>query len=57
MRPDHLLYEATLEAPEVFTEPWQMSMPLYRRQEDNARLLEYECYAYLESEVDRKRSD
>jgi hypothetical protein len=25
-----------------------MRMPLYRRQEENARLLEYECYAYLE---------
>jgi hypothetical protein len=46
--PDHILYEVTIEDPEVFTEPWQMSMPLYRLQEDNARLLEYECYAYLE---------
>jgi len=46
--PDHLLYEVTIEDPEVFTEPWEMSMPLYRRVEDNARLLEYECQAYLE---------
>ena len=46
--PDHMLYEVTIEDPEVFTESWQMSMPLYRRQEDDARLLEYECYAYLE---------
>jgi len=46
--PDHLLYEVTIEDPEVFTEPWQMSMPLYRRQEENARILEYECYVYLE---------
>ena len=45
---DHIRYEATIEDPEVFTEAWQMSMPLYRRQEANARLLEYECYAYLE---------
>ena len=50
--PDHLLYEVTIEDPEVFTEPWQMSMPLYRRQEDNARVLEYECYAYLEGSRD-----
>lgn len=48
--PDHLLYEVTIEDPQVFTEPWQMSMPLYRRVEDNARLLEYECQAYLELE-------
>jgi len=46
--PDHILYEVTIEDPEVFTETWQMRMPLYRRQEENARLLEYECYAYLE---------
>ncbi len=48
-----MLYEVTVEDPEVFTESWQMSMPLYRRQEDAARLLEYECYAYLEGEADR----
>ena len=45
--PDHLLYEVTIDDPEVFTEPWQIRMPLYRRVEDNARLLEYECQAYL----------
>ena len=44
--PDHMLYEATIEDPKVFTRPWKMSMPLYRRQEPNAQLLEYECYAY-----------
>ena len=55
--PNHISYRVTIEDPEVFTETWQMSMPLYRRQEDNARLLEYECYAYLEGEVDRQRSD
>ncbi len=48
--PDHLLYEVTIEDPEIFTEPWEMRMPLYRRVEDNARLLEYECQAYLELE-------
>jgi hypothetical protein len=44
--PDHMLYEVTLEDPKTFSRPWKMSMPLYRRQEANARLLEYECYAY-----------
>lgn len=43
--PDHMLYEATIEDPEVFTRPWQMRMPLYRRVDDSMRLLEYECYA------------
>jgi hypothetical protein len=43
--PDHLLYEATIEDPKVFTRPWKMSMPLYRRQERTVQLLENECYA------------
>jgi hypothetical protein len=42
---DHLLYEVTLEDPKVFTRPWKMSMPLYRRQEARMQLLEFECYA------------
>ncbi len=46
--PDHLTYEVTIEDPAVFTRPWTMSMPLYRRQEANVQLLEYECYAYSE---------
>ena len=45
--PDHLLYEATIEDPEVFTRPWKISMPLYRRQEQHLELLEYQCHAYL----------
>ena len=45
--PDHMLYEATIEDPEVFTRPWKISMVLYRRQERDAELLEYQCNAYL----------
>jgi len=50
--PDHLLYEVTIEDPAVFTEPWQIRMPLYRRVEDGVRLLEYECFAYREASVE-----
>jgi hypothetical protein len=49
-----MLYEATIDDPNVFSRPWKISMPLYRRQEANARLLEYECYAYLETERDAR---
>ncbi|HZM97591.1 MAG TPA: hypothetical protein VFB92_29425 [Vicinamibacterales bacterium] len=43
---DHMLYEVTIEDPKVFTRPWKIRMPLYRRQEQNVQLLEFECYAY-----------
>lgn len=46
--PDHLLYEATIEDPEVFTRPWQIRMPLYRRIEDDARLIEFKCVEFSE---------
>ncbi len=57
--PDHMLYEATLEDPTVFTRPWQMSMTLYRRQGMNGDLLEqeYDCYPdLLEQEWDKPGS-
>jgi hypothetical protein len=44
--PDHMMYEATIEDPKVFTRPWKIRMPVYRRQEQNVQLLEFECYAY-----------
>ena len=45
--PYHLLYEATIEDPKVFTRPWKISMPLYRRQEKEVEVLENACPAYL----------
>jgi hypothetical protein len=39
-------YEATIEDPKVFTRPWKMSMPLYRRLDKGMRILENECYAF-----------
>jgi hypothetical protein len=43
MSPYHLSYEATIDDPKVFTRPWKMTMPLYRRVEKNAQLLEFKC--------------
>ena len=43
---NHINYEATIEDPKVFTRPWKMSMPLYRRLDANMQLLEYECYQF-----------
>lgn len=45
---DTLMYEVTLEDPNVFTRPWRMSMPLYRRVEDNAEILEFRCVEFVE---------
>jgi hypothetical protein len=45
---DHLQYEATIEDPTVFSRPWKISMPLYRRVEKNARILEFKCVEFAE---------
>ena len=46
--PNALFYEATIEDPKVFTRPWKISMPLYRRLEEDARLLEFKCIPFAE---------
>ena len=46
--PDVIAYEATIEDPEVFTRPWKIAMPLYRRQEKNAQLLDFKCAEFVE---------
>ena len=48
--PDHILYEATLEDPKVFSRPWKISMPLYRRVEKNVKILEYDCVQYIQEQ-------
>ena len=46
--PDVIQYEATIDDPKVFTRPWKMSMPLYRRQEKNAQLMDFKCVEFVE---------
>jgi hypothetical protein len=53
--PDHLNYEVTIEDPKVFTRPWKMSMPLYRRKEPNVTLLEYPAGFLLQEEEQKKQ--
>ena len=48
LTPDALQYEVTIEDPKVFTRPWKMSMPLYRRLEKNAQLMEFKCVEFAE---------
>jgi len=46
--PDALNYEATITDPKVFSRPWKISMPLYRRLEKNAQVLEFKCVEFVE---------
>ena len=48
LSPDAIRYEATIEDPEVFTRPWRIAMPLYRRLEANIQLIEYPCIEFAE---------
>ena len=45
---DVLSYEATITDPETFTRPWKISMPLYRRLEKNAQLMDFKCVEFVE---------
>jgi hypothetical protein len=42
------MYEATIEDPKVFTRPWKMRMPLYRRFDADAQIREYKCVEFVE---------
>jgi len=55
MGPDHINYEVTIEDPKVFTRPWKMSMPLYRRKEPYVRILEYPCFSFLQEELQPRK--
>jgi hypothetical protein len=46
--PDVISYEATIDDPKVFTRPWKIRMPLYRRQEPNAQILDFKCVEFVE---------
>jgi hypothetical protein len=48
MGPNALMYEATIEDATVFTRPWTIRLPLYRRLEENARVLEFKCVEFSE---------
>ena len=48
MDANHIQYEATIEDPETFSQPWKISLPLYRRLDDNVQLLEFKCVEFSE---------
>ena len=46
--PNTLMYEATLEDPNVYTQAWTLKFPLYRRLDENMQLLEFKCVEFTE---------
>ena len=46
--PDVLMYEATIEDPKTFAKAWTIRMPLYRRLDDGAQLMEFKCIPFTE---------
>jgi len=46
--PDVIIYEATIEDPNVFTRPWKISMPLYRRLDKGVQLMDFKCVEFVE---------
>ena len=48
---DAIQYEATIEDSKVFTRPWKISFPLYRRLEPNAQLMDFRCVEMVEETI------
>jgi len=49
--PDVMRYEATIDDPKVFTRPWKISFPLYRRLDQHAQFMEFKCVPFSEELV------
>jgi hypothetical protein len=49
--PDHIDYEVTIADLRKFSAPWTMRMPLYRRIEPYAQLLEFKCVPFAEEKL------
>lgn len=45
---DHIRYEAEITDPDTFTRPWKMSMTLYRKVGEDARLQQFKCVEFVE---------
>jgi hypothetical protein len=49
LTPNHIQYEATIDDPLVYSEPWTIRLPLYRDVSANAELLEFKCVPFSEN--------
>jgi hypothetical protein len=48
---DAIRYEATIEDSKVFTRPWKITVPLYRRLEPDAQVLDFRCIEQVEETI------
>ncbi|MGH1470689.1 MAG: hypothetical protein ACRBCS_05810 [Cellvibrionaceae bacterium] len=48
MGPNAIWYEATITDPTIYTRPWKISLPLYRRLDKNMQLLDFKCVEFVE---------
>jgi hypothetical protein len=48
VNPFMINYEATITDPKVYTQPWKITMPLYKHTEKNARLMDFKCVEFVE---------
>jgi hypothetical protein len=46
--PGVMAYEATLEDPGVYTRPWTIKMPIYKRVSPDDRLMKFNCVEFVE---------
>ena len=44
----HIQYEATIEDPQTFSQPWTIRLPLYRNIDPDARLGQFKCVEFVE---------
>jgi hypothetical protein len=49
--PNVIQYEATIEDEKVFTRPWTIRVPLYRRLEPDAQVLDFKCIEEVEETI------
>lgn len=49
--PNAILYEATMEDGKVFTRPWTIRVPLLRRLEPDAQILDFKCIEQAEETI------
>jgi hypothetical protein len=48
---DRIDYSATIEDPTLYSRPWTIRLPIYRRTEADAQLLEFKCVPFSEEKI------